>query len=113
MLIPVYVCLWCGYAFPARKTETDRVRQCPRCNHIDLILVEEIVEMAEFAKKQIETTPLGAIPFVDTCRAIFFKKGLLRYRGRSTLNLEAILYRMAKEGKPLKQAISETFQKGE
>ena len=109
MLVPIYVCLWCGHAFPARKGETDRSRQCPRCNRADLILVEEIEDMVKFTKKEIETTVLGAVPFIDTMRTIFWKKGLLQYRARSTLNLESILYKISVEDKPIKQALEEVF----
>ena len=65
--------------------------------------------MAESAKKEMEETILGAVPVVDTMRAIFWRKGLLQYRARSTLNLEAILYKMAKEGKSFEQAHKEVF----
>jgi len=104
------ICLWCGYRFLTRKLETNRVRQCPKCDHIDVISVEEIEKMAEFAKTEMETTPLGAVPFVDTMKAIFWSKGLLRFRALSTLNLESIIYKMAKENKTLEQAIAEVFQ---
>ncbi len=65
--------------------------------------------MALMAEKYMQTTPLGAVPVVDTLRAIFVKKGLRRYNVISTLNLESILYKMAKEGKTINQAIAEVF----
>jgi homoserine dehydrogenase len=77
---------------------------------VDVILLEEIEKMVKLAKKEMETTLLGAVPIVDTMRAIFWTKGLLRFRALSTLNLEAILYKMAKENKTLEQAIAEVFQ---
>jgi hypothetical protein len=71
--------------------------------------VKDIEEMAQVAKREMETTLLGSVPIVDTCRAIFWNRGLLRYKALSPLNLEAILYKMAKEGKTLEQARTEVF----
>jgi len=104
-----FLCLRCGYLFPPRKADTIGVRQCPKCNNKDVIQLPEIEEMAELARHLMETTPLGVVPVTDTARAIMLKKGLLRYRALQTLNLESLLYKIAKENKTLPQAIKEVF----
>ena len=75
-------------------------------------MAERVEYLAKYAKKEMNTTILGAVPVVDTMRTIFWNEGLLKYKADSTLNLEAILYKMAKEGKTLNQAINEVFHKG-